>query len=39
MVRESSPLWVWFTVGLLVLGSTTYIALAFFMEHMMAAFQ
>lgn len=36
---ESSPLWVWLTLGLIVVGSAIYVIVAFALEHMMAVLQ
>ncbi len=38
MSRESSPLWVWLAIGLIVPGSVGYVGSVFFMEYLMAAF-
>jgi hypothetical protein len=38
MSRESSPMWVWLTIGLLIAGSIGYAISVFFMEALMAAF-
>jgi hypothetical protein len=37
MSPESSPLWVWIAIGLLVAGSMAYAASAFLVEYLMAA--
>lgn len=41
MVKESEslPLWVWLTLGLIVVGSAIYVIMAFAIEHMMAVIQ
>jgi hypothetical protein len=39
MLKESSPLWVWLTVGLIVVGSIVYVTSVFFMEYIVAVFQ
>lgn len=36
---ESSPLWVWLTLGLIAAGSAIYVIVAFALEHMMAVLQ
>lgn len=35
--RESSPLWVWFAVALLAIGTLSYVAVVSAMEYFMAA--
>jgi hypothetical protein len=36
-IRESSPLWVWFAVALLAIGTLSYVAVVTMMEYLMAA--
>lgn len=36
---ESSPLWVWLALGLIVVGSAIYVVFAFAIEHMMTVMQ
>jgi len=33
--RESAPLWVWITVGLMALGTLAYFGAVFLAEYMM----
>lgn len=36
-IRESSPLWVWFAIALLAIGTLSYVAIVSIMEYLMAA--
>ena len=38
MVRESTPLWVWLSVALLVIGAITYLTAVFFVEYIATFF-
>lgn len=38
MQKEATPLWVWLSVALLVLGGIGYAMSVYFIEYMMAMF-
>ncbi len=38
MEKESTPLWVWLSVGLLAIGAATYVTFVFFIEYIMTFF-
>ena len=38
MKHESTPLWVWLTVALLVVGAVTYITSVYFIEYVLTFF-
>jgi hypothetical protein len=37
--RESSPFWVWLTIGLMAFGSAAYVTSYFMIEDFMAVFK
>jgi hypothetical protein len=37
--RESSPFWVWLTIGLMALGGGAYVTSYFMIEDFMAVFK
>jgi uncharacterized membrane protein len=38
MARESTPIWVWLSVALLVISAGTYATIVFFVEYVAAFF-
>jgi hypothetical protein len=39
MEKESTPLWVWLSVALLVIGAATYVTTVYFIENILTFFQ
>jgi uncharacterized membrane-anchored protein len=38
MEKETTPLWVWLSVGLMVIGAVTYVTTVYFIEYIMTFF-
>ena len=38
MAKESTPLWVWLSVALLVIGAVTYVTTVYFVEYILTFF-
>jgi hypothetical protein len=38
MQKEATPLWVWFAVALLAIGTVAYVTSVYFVEFIMALF-
>ena len=38
MEKETTPLWVWLSDGLMVIGAVTYVTTVYFIEYIMTFF-
>lgn len=38
MEKESTPLWVWLSLALLVIGALTYVTMVYFVEYILTIF-
>ena len=38
MTKETTPLWVWLSVGLLAIGALAYVTIVYFVEYIIGFF-